>query len=120
MVSTLTYLPSLEVALTQTLLPVSSDPLLVRITSSGIKASTLVTGSILSNFYFFLSLCNLSQVCVLFCYSHSCLRLVAFLFAFLFLFLFLFLSDSVSKIMFEFCFQILFGNNLAYWKNLGV
>ena len=58
----------------QTLWPVSSDPLLVRITSSGIKASTLDIGSILSNFYFFL--CNLSQVHVLFCNLCSCLRVL--------------------------------------------
>ena len=79
-------------------------------------------------------------VCILF---RSCLRLVAFLFAFLFVllfsfsFLFLFLSDFVStkksnsvikfvtnSVTNKFCYQqnllqILFGDNLAYWKNLG-
>ena len=80
--------------------PVSNDPLLVRFTSSGIRASTLDTGSILSYFFF---LCNLSRfvfcpcsvicvfVCVLF---RSCLGLVAFWFfvlVMLFVFLFFFL-----------------------------
>ena len=111
----------------QTLWPVSSDLLLVRITSSGIRASTLVIGSILSNFYFFLFVICFkfmfySVICVLVCVLlRSCLCLVAFLFvfccvlvcvllhsclhlvAFLFLFLFLFLSVPVSKIIFEFC-----------------
>jgi len=55
----------------QNLWPVSSYLLLVRITSSGIRASALVIGSIRSNFF---SLCNLSQVRVLFCYLRSCSR----------------------------------------------
>ena len=112
-----------ESGVIQTPWPISSDPLLVRITSSGIRASALVTGSILSNFYFF-SLCNLSQVRVLFCYLRSCsrsfLHLVVFLFAsccvlicilvcVLVMFLFLFLSNSVSKILFEFCFKFYLG-----------
>jgi len=108
----------------QTLWHVSSNPLLVRITSSGIRASTLVTGSILSNFYFF-SLCNLSQVHVLFYYLRSCLHLVTFLFVSCCVLVFVFVLVLVS---FRFCvknsvwilLQILFMDNLAYWNNLGV
>ena len=86
----------------QTLWHVSSNPLLVRITSSGIRASTLVTGSILSNF-FLCHLCLSLCLCLVFFLFTSCFVLVcvlfafmfAFLFVFLFLFLFSFLSDSV-------------------------
>ena len=50
--------------------------------------------------------------------------LFALLFVFLFSFLFLFLLDSVSKnffvwFLFQILLQILFGDNLAYGKNLG-
>ena len=74
--STLTYLPSLEVASSKTLYPVSNDPLLVRFTSSGIRASALDTGSILSYpiFFFVICLgscfCLCSVICVLVHLSH--------------------------------------------------
>ena len=117
----------------QTLWPVSSDLLLVRITSSGIRASTLVIGSILSNFYFFLFVICFkfmfySVICVLVCVLlrsclclvaflfvfccvlvcvllHSCLHLVAFLFLFLFLFLVSFRLCVKKKNLIEFCFK---------------
>ena len=106
MAFTLTYLPSLEVASSKSPKPVSSDPLLVRITSSGIRASALDTGSILS--YFFL--CYLSRfmfcpcfvICVLVCVLfRSCLGLVAFwFFVLVLLFVFLFASCCVLVYVF--------------------
>ena len=54
--------------------------------------------------YFCFSLCNLSQVRVLFCYLRCCLLLVVFLFSFLFL------LDSVSNFfLFEFYFKFCMG-----------
>ena len=103
--------------------PVSSDLLLLRITSSGIRGSALVIGFILSKFNFFVFVICLrfmffsvicALVCVLVCVLlRSCLHLVEFLFVFLFSFLFLFLSDPVSKILFEFwsefCYKFCLG-----------
>ena len=107
----------------KTLQPVSSDPLLVRITSSGIKASALDTGSILSNFYFFFVICLrflfCSVICVLVCVS-ACVLVCVFVcvlvcvsvcvivcvwFMFLFRYCFALVLDSLCfKILFEFCF----------------
>ena len=107
----------------QTLWPVSSNPLLVRITSSGIKASALDTGSILSNFYFFFVICLrflfCSVICVLVCVS-ACVLVCVFVcvlvcvsvcvivcvwFMFLFRYCFALVLDSLCfKILFEFCF----------------
>ena len=64
----------------KTLLPVSSDPLLLRFTSFGIRASALDTGSIL--FFFFViclgsCFCPCSVICVLvYILFRFCLRLV--------------------------------------------
>ena len=109
--------------------------ILVRITSFGIRASALVTGSILSNFYFFpLSFVSQFRVCVLF---RSCLHLVSFLFASLLrsccvlvcilvcvlVFVLILILVLVS---FRFCVNFFLNSvsnfvwdYLAYWKNFG-
>ena len=96
--STLTYLSSPEVASSKSSLLVSSDPLLVRITSSGIRAWFLI--QVLS--YPIIFLCNLSRfvfcpcsvICFLVCVllrSCLCLCFVLVLVLVTFLFLVLFL-----------------------------
>ena len=125
----------------KTLWPVSSDPLLVRITSSDIRASALVTGSIPSNFYFFpLSFVSQFRVCILFhsCYIlfRSCLRLCWVLVCILlhsclrFCLCSCFHSYSCScscffhilcqKIMFEFCYKFCLGTIWLTRRILGI
>ena len=112
---------------------VPSNPLLVRITSSGIRASTLDTGSILSDI-FFLSFVSLSHSLFVFCsiiwvmffffrlwflYVHlPSLSLFDFVFHFCFVFCFHFLF-SVYSIRFRFSFCALFHSNSVCWMNLG-
>ena len=99
----------------QTLWHVSSNPLLIRIASSDIKALALDTGSILSNFYFFL--CNLSQVRVLFYNLHSCLCvwLLSCLCLVCILVLFLFFC-CFTLVLASFCFKFCLGTILlAGW-----
>ena len=103
--------------------------LLVRITSSGIRASALVTGSILSNFYFFpLSFVSQFCVCILF---HSCLHfclcpccvLVCILVCVLVFVLALVLVSfrfCVKKNLFEFCFKFCLGTIWLTKRILGL
>jgi len=109
----------------QTLCLVSSDLLLVRITSSGIRASALDTGSILSNFYFYFFLFVIclrfvfcSVICVLVCVSvcvlvcMSVCVLVSILFRCCF-------ALVLASLCFKFLFQFCLGTIFLSWMNLG-
>ena len=80
----------------QTLWPVPSDPLLIRITSSGIRASALDTSSMLFNIFF---LHNLSQVhvCSIICVLVVCISVCVVIFVPVIVFVFV-------PIFVRFCF----------------